>query len=436
MKAYIALTMLFVCSLINLHSSFAQTEIEKYKQTDLIEGSNLYVSGSPAFFSNVMNDSTKSSNAYINLSATFVKWRFTRWLDYSADIRSTGRLSRSKYVERGIEDSYNSTDAHIDIRSGADYYPVKDKLYGGFYINSTASFGNRTKPYSSSDVYAFVGLGRLVNAAQVIHAKNIENALKDEGFIKSPFRSKVLSMLTILLDKRRNSEFVSKYKDDADIEFYSQVENLLFNEKVISSPLNSRATLKLFQVLTNSSFIYYPRYKGYMVQTELGFSNSNNSYAPYNGNSLKLIISGVYGVPIGLRTDLVFSCYAGFPLNDKRAGLLNYPVFHSPLFLRDASDPYIPSRVSPLPGEEFDYIGGAKALVFYNISSTAGVTGFADFSYGKTQNAKNNFELLTMVNFSYNILSRMVLNASLELRRDQIPSTWFSSGLQFNYIVF
>lgn len=436
MKARLALTMLIVCSLFYLNSAYAQTEIEKYKQPELIEGSNLYVSGEPSFYSAFENDSTKSSQAYVNTGADFVKWRFTGILDYSMNFRAGGSFSHYKNVNRGIEDSYNSTDAYLELTGGLDYYPFRQSFYGGFYLKSAAHFANRSKPFSDADLYTFIGYGRLVNASQVIHAKNIENALKDEAFIKKSISSGVISRLVVLLDKRRNWEFLSKYKDDADIEFYSQIESLLLGEKIISEPLNSRTALKLIQILTNSGFIYYPRYKGYQVQTELGFGSSNNSYPPYNGNSVRLIISGVYGVPIGLKTDLVFSCYAGFPLNDKRARLLVNPIFHSPLFLREGSTPYIPSGIPPVSKDDFDDIGGVKALVFYNISSTAGVTGFTDFAYGKTKSGKNNYRLSGDVTFSYNILSRMTLNSSVELRTDQTPSTYFSSGLSINYIVF
>ena len=243
--------------------------------------------------------------------------------------------------------------------------------------------------------------------------------------------------LTALFDKRRNSEFTSRYHDDADIEFFSQIEELLRDEKIISGPLNSRTTLKLYQALTNSSFIYFPRYRGYMVQAELGFSNKRNEGTYFErGNSLRLVLSGIYGLPIGLKTDLVFSGFAGIPLNNQPGGLLDYPLFHSPLILRENSTGYYPIRISPVDTEKYDIIGGIKMLAYYNLSSFAGLSGYTNLSYGKTDNSDNNFIFSTAVNFKYNILSRMIFNATAEFYRDQAKAIFFNTNFEINYIVF
>jgi len=437
MKTQRTLIVLFVCSLIITKFSTAQNEIENYNLPKLIEGSNLYLSFSPGFLNYYRNDSISNRDVSADLGAEFIKWKFTRRTDFSADIKARGRWRWVKYTEPRNENIYNTNEGNIQLNGGLNYYPVKDLLYGGAYISSYSNFANHNKPASRDDIFAYAGTGRLLNAGQIIYTVNFQNVLIDEGLTSKSLPPQVMRKLTALFDKRRNSEFTSKYHDDADIEFFSQIEELLRDEKIISGPLSSRTTLKLYQALTNSSFIYFPRYRGYMVQAELGFSNKRNEGTYFErGNSLRLILSGVYGLPIGLKTDLVFSGFAGIPLNNEPGGLFDYPLFHSPLILRENATGYYPENISPIDTEKYDFTGGIKMLAYYNISSTAGLTGYANLSYGKTETSDNNFAFSTAVNFKYNILSRMIFNAATEFYRYPEKALLFNTKFEINYIVF
>ncbi len=441
MKAHHFLAALLI--ILSFRFSYSQNEVERYKLPELIEGSNLYISGSPSYNNIVENDSTKYSSVYLNLNAYYVRWRFTRRLDYAADFGFGGYGNWSRTVDHYKEETRSSSDEFINISCGMDYYPVKDKFYGGLFLNSRSNFASSSKPFFQNDIYPYIGAGRLVNAGAVLFAKNFETALLDEGIISNKLPSRVIQKLTVLLDKRSNSEFTSKYKDDADIEFFSQIEKLLLDEKTISAPLNSRSTLKLAQALGNYKFVYFPRYRGYLVQLELGFNNTSKlySYQQERNNSLRLILSGLYGLPIGMKTDIVFSCFAGFPLGKERAGLPDYPLFHSPLILREKTASYYPSElsrfaISQYDTSKYDYIGAAKVLAYYSISSFAGIIGYCNLSYGKTQDSKDNYVLRTVVNFNYNILSRLVLSSNMEFTRDQNRSIRFATGIDMNYIIF
>lgn len=436
MKARFALTMLFVFSLLILKSSLAQNEIEKYKQPELIKGSNLYVSGSPVFFNTYQNDSSTHKNFGANLSAQYLKWKFTRRLNYSADIRPSGSFNWSSSDEPRYSNSQISTDAFLRVTGGLGYYPVKDRLYGGFYINSSSYFANNYKPTSANYIYGYAGTGILINAGQTLYSINFSKVLMDEGLTSKALPMRLVKKFTELLDKRRNSEFSSKYHDDADIEFFSRIENLLRDEKIISGPLSSRTTLKLFQALTNPSFVYFPRYKGYLLQAELSFSNENYRYSYKQGNALRLILSGVYGLPVGLNTNLVFSCFAGVPLNKEYGALLDRPFFHSPLILRDNSDSYYPSPFLRLDTEKYKFTGGIKLLAYHNISQMMGISALANMGYGKSEDEKDKFVFYALVNFKYNILSRMVLNTTAEFDRFQNREINFVTMFEISYIVF
>ncbi len=243
--------MLLVCSLVNLHSVLAQNEIEKYKQPDTIKGSNLIFSASPFYSNTVYNDTDKSNNFSINMSVEFTKWRFTPNLDYSVRISPGFNYSRYGGSSGIVTDNvYDNSRGYSLIQGSAGYYPFRKPVYGGSYFISQANFSNHNKPESHNELSIFFGYGKLINGGQIVYAKNFEKVLRTEGVISRKLNNYVFSKLTELLDKRYNREFTSKYKDDADIEFFSQIEQLLMDEGVIKSPLSSRTTLKLFQALT------------------------------------------------------------------------------------------------------------------------------------------------------------------------------------------
>jgi hypothetical protein len=111
-------------------------------------------------------------------------------------------------------------------------------------------------------------------------------------------------------------------------------------------------------------------------------------------------------------------------------------LFHSPLILRENSTGYYPIRISPVDTEKYDIIGGIKMLVYYNLSAFAGLSGYTNLSYGKTENSDNNFIFSAAVNFKYNILSRMIFNITAEFYRDQAKAIFFNTNFEINYIIF
>ena len=416
------------------HFSFAQNEIEKYELPKLIEGSNLYVSNFTSFYSSNTNDSIKWNNMNVDLNSLYRKWRFTRRLNYSANLSAGFNYTRNG-VKNSIQDTvFKYIYGGLNFEGGLSYYLLKDLLYAGTHLRSNERFSSRSKPFFSNSGYVYLGIGRLVNAGQVMYTKNFENILLDEKITSKKLPYNVFNKLTVLLDKRREDEFISKYKDDADIEFFSQVEKLLLDEGIISSPLGSRSTLKLFQSLTNFSFVYFPRYKGYSVQLELNYNNLKNEFEKEH-NSQFLNLSIVYGLPIGSKTALAFSCFAGYPIRNDSVYYYDYSFYNSPITIIEFYVPYYPETYY-LETKKYDYLLGAKAIAYYNISAVAGIMGYINADFGKTSYSKNDYSITSVIDFRYNILSRLTADLHFQFIKEEQPRTVFSGGLSLDYTIF
>jgi hypothetical protein len=437
MKTQLTLTLLFVCSLIITKFSSAQNEIEKYKQPDLIEGSNLIFSASPNYSNVIYNDTDKTNHFNISMTAEFTRWRYSPKLDYSVRIRPGFNYSR--YDGSGI-----ITDQTIDISRGssyiqgaADYYPFRVLLYGGSYFSSQAEFSNHNKPSSNNDFSGYIGYGKLINGGQLVFTKNFEDVLKNEGIISKKLNQDVFGKLTVLLDKRYNHEFFSKYRDDADIEFFSQVEQLLTDEGVIKSPLSSKTTLKLFQTLTNYSFVNYPRYKGFLAQAELEYNNINFEHNSSYQNTVSLILSGLYGLPLGYKTNLLFSAYASKPLNIDSISLHDFNSdFHSPYTIREGFPVYEPLAYDLSFERSYKYITGARVIVFHNFSPLVGISGFVNYTFGKSASGDNGYTISSLAQLRYNILSKLYFSTTMELFSTQNIKMSFGTFVDFNYVLF
>jgi hypothetical protein len=422
--------------ILSFRFSYSQNDVEKYKLAELIEGSNLTLSTSPFYSNSVYYDTIKYNNLNLGLSADFTKWRFTPKLDYSIHVKPLYRYSRQGVKEFSIDTVFTNSSGDLTIEGGMSYYPLKIAVYGGVFISTLSHYSSTNKPSSNNNLYTYLGYGRLVNAGQVIYAKNFENVLLSEGIISKKLNGQVFRKLTGLLDKRFNREFTARFKDDADIEFFSQIENLLIDEKVINTSLNSRTVLKLFQALTNGNFVNYPRYKGFLAQTEINYNNIHFVGSADNRNILSLIFSGLYGIPIGLKTNLVFSYYVALPLNDQSKEPGYFEIFHSPITLRENFYPYPLLNNYLDRGAEYDYYTGGKIVGFYNLSATAGLSGFFNLNYGKTKGGEGKYAIFSLVNLKYNILSQLYLNAYVEFTDENSTIRRFSSGIDFGYILF
>lgn len=79
------------------------------------------------------------------------------------------------------------------------------------------------------------------------------------------------------MEERNDKDFISRYRDNDEVEFFTQVEALLLKEKIIDRSLNAKTTMMLYQTITNPKFVYYPEFEGYQLQAELQLQANDKS---------------------------------------------------------------------------------------------------------------------------------------------------------------
>lgn len=422
---------------------FSQDDIKNYEPPEIIEGSNLTINSDPRI-STYQVDEYSSNNIttfYVSLQTDYVRWKFTDRLNYTIRSGVSMSLYRSdKDIRSESKDRYYGSFG-INVQGGASYYLSPNTFYVGSYVNANASLSTLDKPYRSAVLYPNIGFGKLVDAFIVRETSNFEDILIREGYIKRKFDKKTADMINELLDRRNGSEFLSKYKDDNEIEFFTMLEALLLKNGVIEKTLNARTTLLLFRTLYNSSFVLYPVFRGFQTQAELkiDFDNIEDTLS----SPKVLTLSSIYGLPLNQKTSLVFSGFFAFPVNNNYNR--NYYGFdvHSPIALR-SSQQFRNNFFGIVPNvffsynDVFSYKAAAGFNIFHNIARTVGLSGAIRFITGKKRDVENTYDYNFQSSFSliYNILSKLQMTGSLYVSNS--PRTKYSVNLQggFTYIIF
>lgn len=429
---------IIVCFLLN-NVSFSQDEIKSYSPPDVSEGSNLYLNSAPMYGNINSNEGYSHNDLLVNLDGSYTKWRFTPKLVYSLYVHTRLLFDRYSYTS-DYENSYSDVSSYSDVTGGISSYLVKNRFYIGVYNESRVETGTNQDPFQSIHTYPFIGFGYIVNAERVSEMLNLEKVLFDEKIIKKPLSASVKKELTELLDRRNNNEFTDKYRDNADIEFFTQLESILENEGIINSPLSSRTALELFQKLTNSNFVYFPKYKGYLLQIE--YENKleklvTNRYKNINA----MVLSGLYGLPIGLKTELVTEVSLEYLFSDV-IGYYNYHFsFHSPLAIQENQQmkKFYNNLTPGLSGlgdnDKYGYVFGTNVLAFYNLTNTAGISGNIGFSAGKKSNGFN-YSFRTGGEFIYNILTKLQFNTNISVLKNHDLKYYILISSGFNYYIF
>jgi hypothetical protein len=449
MKALFVFVALSV--ILTPHFLFSQNEIKNYEPPEVTKGSDLNVSFNSSFssFKSIYSGNTQTGG-HLNFNGSYDCWKLTDRLNYAVNVSSEIYFDKSNSTEVIIDVDISEEQVYLNssnyLRAGASYYFLKNKFYGGLFTQANAYFANKTNPSYYADFFPSVGFGKLVDAAEVTDADNFEKVLIKQKVISKPLSSGVKKKLIELLDRRNNSEFYSKYKDDAEIEFYSQVERLLTDEGVINSPLSSRTTLKLFQTLSNSKFIFYPKYKGYQIQAELDYTMDNNSGydAVQTGYIKSATLSAIYGLPINAKLSLLGAAFFTVPVKYNYLNDYDYYTFHSPISLvqyfqrPNYDNELVPFFKGSKGSENFSYKMSGALDAYYNISSVAGANfhgqlNLAKFT-GSASNALASYEI--RAELDYNILSKMILELSANYDKSFYSGYDFGGAFRINYIIF
>lgn len=426
----------------------SQNEIQNYQPPKVINGSNLTLSFQSDFQTRQNALSEKDTHAYLHFSGDYRRWKLTNKINYAIGLNTGLGFEENKtsdpiYPDGNID--RKNYFANLYLSGGITCYFLKGKLYGGIFEDANVNFNSRYKPDGSARLFPSLGTGRIVNAAQVTDADNMEKALLENKIISNSIPLDVKKKLIEFLDRRNSGEFLSEYKDDNDIEFYSAIENLFLNSGVIKAPLGSRAVLKLFQVLTNHNFVYFPKYKGWMAQAELMYTTSNSSRdstAKSYVNSVTL--SGVYGLPLNNNLSLLGSVFAAFPVAYDHLGNYTNFSFHAPIFIAESNllannssrKNLVPQEIYIYSFDKYKYKVSAMVEAFYNINNTAGVDLNMQYGLAKIigDNTKSSF--VANLSFIFNVLSKMGITASAYFTKSYSTKYNFSGGLGASYFIW
>ncbi len=431
---------IFLVNLVSL-STFSQTPVKEYEPPKVIEGSNLLLNSNPNMhIFNSDNSLQQTRVSYnIDINANYTRWRLTNSIDYTFKANISTYFRRYSYPIFENRKYYSSL--FLNMRGGLSYYLLKNKFFIGTYAKFSQSISNSDKPRTYISLFPNIGYGKIIDAMVVNETSNFEKVLLKENYISKPFDNMTRQIINNLLDKRNHSEYYSKYKDDAEIEFFTELEKYLLREKVISKPLNARATIKLLQTLENSSFILFPLFKGYQLQAEFNYIKSNTKDTIVFPQTITL--NGAYGLPLGSKTSLLFTSHFIFPISSSFN--VDYRQFnmHSPIFLKSEfqlENNY--SLVNPsfiyLGNDLYDYKAAASVYLFHYLNPTVGIIGSIEYTTGKKKllsKKLDNFLNADAV-LLFNILNKMKLSTGVHFSQYPKDSYNFSFSSGISYFIF
>ncbi len=417
----------------------SQERINEYEVPAVIEGNNLSLYISPDFrLSKYTEPEAETKYSYnLDLSANYTRWRFTKSTDYTVSaIYSTYLYKPSNVYEYSFYSHVGTS-----FKGGISHYLTKDKFFAGAYSRLSAEFSNHSEPHFGGEFYPYIGFGRITDAFIVNETSNFENVLTEEKYIKKKFDKKTRSLLNSILDKRNGKEFLSLYRNDAEIEFFTELENILLKEEIIDKPLNARVTMKLYQTLYDRTFILFPIFKGYQFQAELGYHLANNSDTVVYPKTITL--NAAFGLPLNNKTGLLFSGRCAFPLNRNFTEDFFDFDMHSPIFLRSEYQQIrniydLQSVYYNIYGDLYDFKFACNVNLYHYINPVVGLTGRIEYVAAKRRSPDNytDYSIYSGANLVLNIINKFRLNSGVDMFYTDEKEYHLSFSSSISYYVF
>ena len=431
-----------------------------YSQNDILYNNNFESSGSILnIYSNNFNSERYLSD-YIEINSSqyqgsldFSMWKFSKKILAGAYLNSTAEY----HYRNQIFDNESYYNKNLSIRgevfTGLGYYPFKNKFYtslafsSSFYAsrNENSNSNNiitglsNSGSYSTNYFFPAIGYGRIVNMERSLAESNFEDVLLKENYIRSPLPPEIRKQLTELLEERNDKDFISRYRDNDEVEFFTQVEALLLKEKIIDRSLNAKTTMMLYQTLSNPKFVYYPEFEGYQIQAEVQL------HANVDSDQNFITLGGIYGKLLNENSQLLFSGFMSFPFNTRADifGLFNFtknpfnsylPVLFQRYELQNNN--YLDPRRYSLnyySGNQ-NYLLGGKVIFFKSFSRFIGIRPYTEVIVNKQIGAKENIISSTGAGIDYNIFSRLLFNLSAEanITNKYKPQYYYTVGFFLN----
>lgn len=405
------------------------------------------------------NDSLGITEFKASLFADYRQWKFTDKLLLAGYGKGNFTRIWSKSPQLVDTGNLGFTRMTAALYGGASYYFSPNKVYvtgaiGGaidrFKLHRDfQELENIDTLVSSSAVWGALGYGRINNREVVEYAYDFDEALIDRGVIEDHLDDNTLREISVLLYQQRDGMFLDKYEDDEYVELFGRVEQVLIRKGYITGNLGSAATVKLYEILRNTSkkYILYPKYSGYQVQGQIQYQLSNTAKTKPRDHYVSF--SGIYTFNLSRKTNMVLSGFFSMPLDTMASGMAmrsgaNFEnIFQNYL-------PFLPDRNnldffkeyygtgafggSYVPG--FQKVLGIRGDAFHSISSVAGIQANVTIATTMFKYIDSRPFFGASARFDYNIYSSLTAYAkgAFYAQKTFPPSIMFAVG--FGYRVF
>lgn len=400
------LNLAFLLFFLSLTNIYAQNIYKLYKPNDTSQGQRLKIGN----FNLASYNHTPNSDYYsLSVGASFAKWKFTPKILWavSAITQNNARHYSSNYITSMLNSTSTNLSSQINLVGGLSYYLKPDKFYislsgsTGYYyyfrdgteeeeiVENMQNYIRESKIAGSGYVSGAIGFGRIYNALNLEYGLFFSESLVKSKMAKTKLSDKSLFQISSLIYKFRNGDFKSKYKDDAAVGLFKETEKVLLQNNDIALPLDAENAVRLYEILSNATgnYFIYPRYQGYQIQTQFQYEVFGTE-KPHNHH---MNISGIYGIPISERNNLLISGYISLPIDM----LANYAY---------STAPYVPE------------IHNHNFFVLYpdynNLSSFTTYTGTGLFNGGAVNGDKIDFSIMADFTHSFNSFAGITLNTS------------------------
>ncbi|CAN5656815.1 hypothetical protein BH10BAC5_BH10BAC5_04370 [soil metagenome] len=469
------LIILLFIFLLSSNYSAAQKLYEGKDPLAYTKGKRLTLTSStnPLYPSDLLSLEISDTSNYefkFNVYSDYRQWKFTPKLMLGAYAKVGFEYAKLRHDQSfpGVTPSINlnrTTDLTAQLYGAANYYFMPDKFYvtGAFglgYENASSHsiFGLTNTTSDSSVVPSYVwgalGYGRINNRQVVEVSYDFSEALMKKGIITSKLDYNTLLKISKLLYSQRDGEYRDKFEDDEMIELFGQVEYELLTAGYIEGKLDARSTIRLYEILNNTSkkFVFYPKYSGYQVQGQVQFQVANESKDKPHQHFLSL--SGIHCLNLDQKTNFVFSGFFAIPL-DTMANYLS-PVsgfggaFQNYLaFLPDRNNLDFFKTYPPYAGTG-NYGGvyavglttviGVRADMYRTLSSVSGIQAYIALSNFKFKYTSNFLQYDIAARFDYNIYSSLTTYVKMGLLREADlflqKSASFTTNIGVSYRIF
>jgi hypothetical protein len=411
------------------------------------------------FLSYKRNDSMGITEFKMSIGADYRQWKFTEKLLVAGYAKGNFLRIWSKTPQGPDTGNLGFSRMLASLYGAMSYYITPNQFYvtgavgGGYdYFRLNRDFQETEHidtNVSSSAVWGALGYGRINNREVVEYAYDFDEALRNRGIINRKLDDKTLMTISKLLYQQRDGMFLDQYEDDEFIQLFGQIERALLNAGYISGSLDAASAIKLYEILRNTSrkYIFYPKYSGYQVQSQVQYQLSNIEKSKPHEHYLSF--SGIYCFNLARQTNLVLSGFYSIPLDsmalgsDMRTGSNFENVFQNYL-------PFLPDRNNLDFFREFhgtgvfgrSYVPGLQSLigiradVFHSLSSFAGIQGNILISDRMFKYADSKLHFGAAARFDYNIYSSLTSYAKGTFITEKGVPPSYTIGFGFGYRVF